>query len=63
MLRAKITKFLKTSCWPAGPCKPNDSVVEGTAAQIKTAVDTAMSDIGSLTAGESLQVIITFKED
>ena len=63
MVRAKITKFLKTSCWPAGPCKPTDTVIEGTAVQVQTAVDAAITDIGSLTAGESIQIIIQYKED
>lgn len=63
MFRAKISSFNKTTCWPAGPCKPETTIVEGTAVQVQSAVSTAIQDLGNLTAGESIQIIITYKED
>ena len=55
----KSTQFDKTSCWPDGPKKPTTTKVEGTAANIQSALTTISNSVGSLAVGEDIIVIIS----
>lgn len=60
---ASATKFQKVTGWTDGPQKPTTTNTSGTAAQIQSAVATAVSGIGSMAVGESVHIIVTISPD
>lgn len=63
MYKATIVKFKKPSGWSKGPMKPTLTEAEGTANQVKTAIDNILADIGELSGPESITVAVKFVED
>lgn len=61
MVKGNIVKFTKTNGWTDGPLKPTTNEVSGTAAQVTTAVDTALAGLSNMTAGECINIIITIE--
>ena len=62
---ATITKFEKVSGWNDGPCKPSQTVTTGTASTIASAIASAASssNIGDLAEGETINIIVTAKNN
>ncbi|MBQ1571819.1 MAG: hypothetical protein IIZ78_11885 [Clostridiales bacterium] len=60
---SSATKFQKVSGWTDGPLKPTTTTATGTAANIQSAVASAVSGIGSMAVGESVHIIVTIAPD
>lgn len=60
---SSATKFQKVQNWQDGPLKPTTTTATGTAANIQSAVATAVSGIGSMAVGESVHIIVTITPD
>lgn len=60
---ASATKFQKVTGWTDGPQKPVTTNTSGTAAEIQTAVASAVSGIGAMAVGESVHIIVTISPD
>lgn len=60
--KATITKFSKVSGWTAGPLKPSVTTTSGSASTVKSAIDTAIADIGDLSGNECIQIIIEHED-
>ena len=60
---SSATKFQKVSGWDGGPLKPTTTTATGTAANIQSAVASAVSGIGSMAVGESVHIIVTIAPD
>ena len=61
---SSATKFEKVAGWtPDGPLKPITTTATGTAANIQSAVASAVQGIGSMAVGESVHIIVTITPD
>lgn len=60
--KATITKFSKVSGWTSGPLKPTVTTSTGSASSVKSAIDTAIADIGDLSGNECIQIIIEHED-
>ena len=60
--KATITKFNKVTGWSTGPLKPTSSVTSGSASTVKSAIDSAITDIGDLTDNECIMIIVEHED-
>lgn len=60
--KATITKFKKVTGWSTGPLKPTASVTSGSASTVKSAIDSAIADIGDLTGNECIMIIVEHED-
>lgn len=60
--KATITKFNKVTGWSTGPLKPTSSVTSGSASTVKSAIDSAIADIGDLTDNECIMIIVEHED-
>lgn len=60
---SSATKFSKVAGWTDGPLKPTTTTATGTAANIQSAVTSAVSGLGSMAVGESVHIIVTITPD
>ena len=60
--KATITKFNKVTGWSTGPLKPTASVTSGSASTVKSAIDSAIADIGDLTGNECIMIIVEHED-
>lgn len=61
--KAIATKFEKVNGLTDGPLKPTTTVTSGTAAKVKAAVNSAVSGVGSMAVGETVNIIVTIESD
>ena len=60
--KAVITKFSKVSGWTSGPLKSNMTVSEGSASTVKSAITSAIADIGDLSGNEQIIIVVTHED-
>ena len=60
--KATITKFNKVSGWSTGPLKPTSTQTSGSASSVKSAIDSAIADIGDLTGNECIMIIVEHED-
>jgi len=63
VFNSSATTFKKVSGWTDGPLKPTTTTATGTAANIQSAVASAVSGLGSMAVGESVHIIVTITPD
>lgn len=59
--RSVVTTYKKVSGWTVGPSKPTTTVTTGTAANVRSAITSAVTatTISALAKGESIQITVT----